>query len=152
MASRTASIAEAVKVSLNTAAADPETFGATFTAQRVYVPAFDLNKTRGLQVQVYAANDEQSALTRAAKKHEIRIEVWIQKPLSAAANPLTEAANAEIDALTELAERVADHFRGSFTAGPGRWVRTDLPAPDTGTLLQQRLFTALVVLFFLVHS
>lgn len=149
MPSRNAAIAEAVKARLNTAAADPTAFGRTFVAKRVYVPAVELEKLTGLTVTVYAGGDDQELADRRRNLHEVRVEVGIQQKLPAGCDPSTEAANAVIDPLTDLSERVADSFRaGELGATGAQWAATELTLPRVDHLLQLRAFTAVVTLTF----
>jgi hypothetical protein len=149
MASRNATIAEAVKASLNTAAAGGA-FGAAFVVRRVYVPGTTLEGLKGLTVTVYAAEDQRTHPARGVDQHDVVVHVGVQKRLTTAADPQTEAANAEIDALMEVAERIADHFkRGELGATGAMWASTDhAPTADPQHLLTHRVFTNLIVLTF----
>jgi hypothetical protein len=149
MPSRNAAVAEAVKAQLNAAAATTAAFGRTFTARRVYVPANSLAALKDLCVSVYAAGDEQEPATRARNLHDVTVEVGIQQRLPATCDPEAEAGNAQIDPLTDLAERVADSFRQGPAGDTGaQWAGTKLTLPDVEHLLQDRVFTAVVTLTY----
>lgn len=151
MASRNAAVADAVKTALNTAAAleEESPFSAAFTAKRIYLPLDDRKDLRNLTVTVLATSDEQTRLNRAgAKMHDITVQIGIRKKLTEAADPSAESANSEIDALTELAEQIADFF-GPGQYGGATWMKTEQPViADHDMLREHRVYFSVVILTF----
>lgn len=153
MASRNVTVAQAVKVALNAAAATSGTFGEAFVARRVYVPLNSLEALEDLQATVYAAGDEQELLTRKLQDHDITVEIGLQKRLTPDCDPETEAGNTEIDALVELSEKVADFFSpggGGYAAmaATARWNKTALALPSYEHLTQFRTFSSVITLTY----
>lgn len=93
-------IADAVAAELN--ASD---FSMPFTAERTYVPRFDLEQMDVLRVTVVPRSVEVGIESRARHRHDYRVDVGVQRKFEA------EQAT-ELDPLMELVEEMADHFRG----------------------------------------
>lgn len=136
-------------------------FGAGYAAteaQRKYVPAGDLPSMATLQATVFLAAEIRTAATREATQKDVDVFVGLQKRLTTACDPTT-GADAELDALAELAEGVAQHFEPTETfdgtlldamdAPVGTWIETRCdPIADVADLLQRRVFTTVITLTF----
>lgn len=149
MASRNATVAEAAKDALNTAAANPVTFGRSFTAIRVYSPVAPLNVKQEMRVTVYAPGDSQQQATRNHRQYEIPVLIGMECGLTPSCDPTAESGNTEIDALMEFAEKVADFFKpGPLGDSGASFLRTDLKLQNPDVMREQRLFTAVATVFF----
>lgn len=152
MASRNATVAEAVKAALNTAAADPDTFGESFVAKRLYAPTVPLEETKDLVVTVYAPGDSKSNAARLVRAYEIPVLVALQKRFTQAADPSLESANDECDSLMELAEKVFDFFDADAAGvGGAKWIGSDLSLGHPDIMREQRQFMAVATFRFLMH-
>ena len=136
-----ADIADAVAAALNAAPAG--TFAQAFTAQRAYLPQFDLKDMADLHVTVVPKGADIQAAGRNVGQYDYSIDVGIQKKFS---------GDSEADALMTLAEQVADYFRGKRLAShSAAWARSEhshLYAQDHMRELGQ--FTSVVTLTFRV--
>lgn len=153
MASRNAALAEAVKSALNTAAA-ASTFKFAFTAKRVYVPLFDEAALNTLAVTVFSGPETGDRETREdVNPREMTVQIGIQKRMKGA-DPSLEAANVELDGLTEFVEQIADWLGPDTVAQPvGLFIAADIPvagAPEH--LKQSKVYTGLVIATFLKQS
>jgi len=92
-------IADSVTAGLNAAR-----LSQVFTAQRLYVPNFDLEDMKELRVTVVPRELELGPLDREQNCVHARIDVAVQKKFNS-------GTNAEIDPLVGFAEEVADLFR-----------------------------------------
>jgi hypothetical protein len=152
MASRNATVAEAVKTALNTAAASAGTFGETFVAKRVYAPGDALEDTKALTVSIWAPGDAKSQAGRGVFAYEIPVLVAMAKRLTAACDPSDENANDELDALMLLAEKVADFFAPDPAGvGGAQWQTTELNLANPDAMRERRQFFAVATLHFLMH-
>ena len=132
-------VADAVVAELNA-----EQFDEPFTAVRSYLPKYDLAEMKDLHVTVVPKGVTIAPGTRARNQHDVQIDVAVQKKLSA-------ADNQEIDALTDLVDRIADRFRlKRLDAMPSAvWVGTahePIYAPEHMDQLRQ--FTSVLTLTF----
>lgn len=98
-------IADAVVTVLNAGS-----FSSGFTAQRKYVPRFDLKEMVDLHVTVVPRSLVSENASRTLVKDDIEIDVAVQKKLSG-------DLVAEGDALMQLAEEMAAHLRATPLAG-----------------------------------
>jgi len=92
-------IADAVTSSLNDASGG---FGQDFTAERLHQPSFDLTELETLRVSVVPKSQ---TITNANRQHsffDIAIDIGVQKRV---------ADDAEVDALLDLVQEIADHLR-----------------------------------------
>ncbi len=152
MASRNATVAEAVKTALNAAAASADTFGETFVAKRIYAPTEPLESTKTLTVDIYAPGDSKTRVSRGQNAYDIPVLIAIAKRLTVNADPSLETANAELDALMELAEKVADFFEPDpIGLGGALWQSTDLNLANPDAMRERRQFFAVATLHFLKH-
>jgi hypothetical protein len=140
-------IAGAVEAELNAAPAG--TFEPAFTAQRVYLPQYDLKDMADLHVTVVPKGVVVQSASRAVSQYDYSIDVAVQKKL------LTGGTTdpAEIDPLMALVEQIADFFRQRrLSAYPSAaWVRTEhthLYAQEHMSDLRQ--FTSVLTLTFRV--
>jgi hypothetical protein len=134
-------IAEAVTQELNGA-----TFSQAFTAQRAYLPIFELPEMQDLHVTVVPKSVSILPGGRSHNQHDYAIDVAVQKKLNA-------TDNTEIDPLLSLVDEIADHFRlKRLDSYPGAvWVKTDNePVYDPEHLDRLRQFTSVLTLTFRV--
>lgn len=134
-------IADAIVAELNAA-----TFSQPVTAERHYLPRFDLREMEALHVSVVPKAVTQEMADRTRGQGDYSIDVAVQQKLQT-------ADNAEIDSLTNLVEEIGDHFRGRrLDSYPDAiWVRTEqsiLYAPEH--LADLRQFTSVVTFTFRV--
>lgn len=137
-------IADAVVTELNGA---PEgTFREAFTAQRLYQPVFDLAEMKTLHVTVVPNAVDLQAAGRDLMQEDHAIDVAIQKKLDS-------GDNAEIDALMDLVQDVADFFKlRRLTAYPAAvWSKTEnKPVFYPNHIEQMRQFTSVLTITFRV--
>ncbi len=137
MAAEILNLADAIVTDLN-----GHSFSLAFTAERGYLPTFELPELGTLQVTVVPKEDDGKLDTRASSSHEYAIDVGIQKK-----PPSTD--NGELDPLMLLTQEVADFFL--FGKQPGG---ATLVAPSVRILYLQdhlhklRQFTSVVTLTF----
>lgn len=147
MASRNATIADAVRDDLNAAAA-ANAFPMSFEARRVYLPIYELDQLTQLRVTIFVGSDDRELHARKLFRDDVKISVGFHKRLAADVDPTSEDANAEIDALLELVEAVADRFGPGYWGGAG-WLKTEIAAlPNADHLKDHRTFTAFINLTF----
>ena len=132
-------IPTAVTAELNAA-----TFSQSFTAKRSYLSEFELPEMADLHVTVVPRGIIKAPLSRSALACDVQVDIGVQKKLAG-------DGNAEIDALLNLVEEIAEFFeQRHLTAIPGAvWVKTEhklLYAADH--LDELRQFTAVVTLTF----
>ena len=130
-----ADIAGAVVTALN-----GHSFSMPFTAQRAYLPVFDLKDMKDLHVTVVPRGVEMTTAGRGLAASDIQIDVAVQKKL-------TSADNAEIDALMGLVQEIAEFIRSTGRFGDGSWVRTEnVPIYSPEHLGELRQFTSVLTL------
>ncbi|MGV3483366.1 MAG: hypothetical protein ACO1RT_02980 [Planctomycetaceae bacterium] len=132
-------IADSVTAQLNAAA-----LSRSFTAERLYVPNFDLEDMKELRVTVVPREVELGPLDREQNRCHAKIDVAVQKKFSA-------GSNAEIDPLVTFVEEIADLFRlkrlASFSAA--RCVKCEHAVLYSSEHWEQlRQFTSLLTLTF----
>ena len=93
-----AAIADAVVASLNAA-----TFSQPVTAVRHYQPVFELSEMSELKVSVVPRSVTSTPLDRNRHSFDYKIDVAVQRKI--------EPTLGNFDALLELVEEIADHFR-----------------------------------------
>jgi hypothetical protein len=141
-------IADAVVATLNA-----HDFGTAFTAERHYLPRYELSEMQTLCVTVVPKESTTAMASRGAASREVTVDVAVQQKLDAPGNPATEQATT--DALMSLSEAIADHLRVTALVGQpsARWLRTEhtaIYAPEH--LEQMRQFTSVATLTFRVVS
>jgi len=134
-----ADIADAVAAEINAGS-----FSQALTAERVYLPVFDLKEMQDLRVTVVP----KSVLTlpggRANNQHDYAIDVAVQKKLQT-------ADNAEIDDLMTLVDEIADHLRFKrLSSYPNAiWLKTEnQPVYAPEHLHELRQFTSILTFTF----
>ena len=138
MSASIVAIADAVTAELN-----GNTFSQPFTAQRLYLPIFDLQSMADLKVTVVPRGISSSSLDRSRDSFDYQIDVAVQKK--------TPNDVASIDPLLLLVEEIGDHFRSNVLASfPGARCtnveNTPVYAPDH--LHELRQFTSVLTLTF----
>lgn len=134
-------IADAVKARLN------ETpFSIPFTAERKYLPLFELPDMAMLRVTVVPKGLATTGLSRDTSQNEYAIDVAVQKKVS------TEEP-AEIDPLCSLVEEIADRFQfrrlGEYPTAS--WSKTEnVPVYSVEHLEEMRQFTSVLTFTFKV--
>jgi hypothetical protein len=141
VASQIAAIADAVKTALNDASLSQD-----FAAERLFVPYATLEALDDLHVYVMPVERTITKRDRGELQSDIRIDVAVIKRIEA--DPKTEAANTELDALLMLTEEVVGLFgRGEY--GPGKWLATENTSLfDIDRLNTSKTFLSLVTLTF----
>ena len=135
----TADIAQAVVADLNATA-----FSRPITAERAYLPIFDLGAMVALRVTVVAAGRTVKPACRSQLEVEHRIEIAVQQKL-ASEDP------AACDPLLALVGEIGDHLAGHrLAAAPdAAWIRTEHePLIDPGHLNEFRQFTSLITVTY----
>jgi len=90
-------LADAVAASLNAGS-----FGMPFTAERLHQPSFDLAELAELHVSVVPKSQTITNATRQHSFFDCAVDVGVQKKV---------ADDAEVDALLDLVQEIADHLR-----------------------------------------
>jgi len=122
------------------------TFSQAFTAQRSFLPVFELKDLKNVQVTVVPKGLVIIPGGRAHNQHDYAIDVAVQRKLNV-------ADNAEIDPLMTLVDEVADFFRlKRLDNYPGAiWLKTENePVYSQEHLDQLRQFTGLLTFTFRV--
>ncbi len=138
-----AAIADAVAAHINAG-----TYTRPVTAVRVYQPAFTLEDLKDLRVSVVPRTVGISAASRDSSICECVIDVGVQQKLP------PENEQAEIDALLDLAEEIADRLR--LTRLPGApeaaWAGiAHEPVVSSEALEQHRVFTSVLSVTYRVR-
>lgn len=93
-------LADAVAASLNDAS-----FSAEFIAERLHQPSFDLAELSELHVSVVPRSQTIANATRQHSFFDCEIDIGVQKKLAPG------NTDAEVDALLDLVQEIADHLR-----------------------------------------
>lgn len=114
------------------------------TAQRHYVPSFELKDMNELRVSVVPKGVVITKSDRNHNYHDVQIDVAVQKKFSS-------GSLAEIDPLLDLVEEVADFFclRRLASYPAAHWIRTEhspLYSPEHWDELRQ--FTSILTFTF----
>jgi len=132
-------IAEAIKDELNAT-----TFSLPFTAERSYVPQFELKELKTLHVTVVPRTEEDEIEARNRQREQYEIDIAVQQRLTA-------ETNAVLDPKMELVQEIKDHFRNrSLVSDTAHWIRSRIEpiyAPDH--IDQLRQFTSVITLTYL---
>ncbi len=131
------SIADAVTDRLNAGS-----FSQAFTAERHYQPQFDLADLETLRVSVVPRSLSISGSSRRQSQYDALIDIGIQKRLIADGDE-----KAQVDALLDLVEEIADHLRFERLATMPEAVWVGLahePVIAAEHLEQHRQFTSLL--------
>ncbi len=121
-------------------------FGQPLSAQRCYVPLFDLKEMKSLHVTVVPKGITVAALARGLSQAECQIDVAVQKKFD-------KGDAAELDPLMMLIEAIVIHFdnRRLNVAGGAACVKVEnkpIYAPEHFEKLRQ--FTSVITLTFRV--
>jgi len=131
-------IADAVTAELN-----GNSFSQPFTAQRLYLPVFDLQGMSQLKVTVVPKGITSASLDRSRDSFDYQIDVAVQKK--------TPNEIVAIDSLMLLVEEIGDYFRSnplsSFPGARCPSVET-LPVYSPDHLQELRQFTSVLTLTF----
>lgn len=133
-------IADAVAASLNAGSFDPP-----LAAVRRYLPTFELADLAELKVSVVPRSLAIANATRATGYFDCAIDIGVQKKLD---------DDAEIDALVDLVERIADHLRQKrLAAAPEAAFMsiTNEPVVAAEHLDTQRVFTSILTVTYRVR-
>jgi hypothetical protein len=139
-------IADAVVAALNGAH-----LSQPVSAQRYFLPEFDLKDMDTLHVSVVPAELDEEIADRARDRAEYKIHVAVQKRV--AKNDPPGLDQAAIDGLMTLVQDIDDLFRHKPLAGftQACWAKTEnKPIFDPKHLKEDSLFTSLLVLTFRV--
>lgn len=136
-------IADAVAEHINAG-----TYSRPVSAERVYQPAFTLQDLKDLRVSVVPRTVGISAASRDSSIFECVIDVGVQQKLPA------ENEQAEIDALLDLVEEIADHLRLARLpeAPEAAWAGiSHEPVVSSESLEQHRVFTSVLSVTYRVR-
>ena len=140
MASTIVSICAAVVAHLNSSPVQA-TFSESFTASRVFSPAFDRESLAALQVNVYAAGETSEPLARSGELHSFTVGVVIRK----AVNP---DSTSEGDAALELVDQIQDSLKFERMSGAGYQSQTNDPIYSLEILEQRREFLSVILVTY----
>jgi len=114
-------------------------FSLPFTAERMYLPRFDLTEMDELHVTVVARSVTDELADRSRTRHDHTIDVAVQQKLATLDND-------EIDPLVALVEEIAEFFR-KLRMGEAICVKTEIqPLCSPEHLHEMRQFTSIVTL------
>jgi len=133
-------LADAVVEQLNATA-----FSQPLVAVRHYQPCFELSEMTELRVSVVPRSVASKALDRSRDGFDYRIDVAVQRKI--------EPTAGNLDALMELVEEIADHFRSHPLAGFPQARCTEVanePVYATEHLEEFRQFTSVLTLTYRV--
>jgi len=120
-------------------------FGQAFTAQRQYLPLFDLPEMATLHVTVVPKGMAISALDRLRDNYDFDIDVAVQQK--------TDGSPDQLDPLMTLVEQIADSFRtpklATYPAARCTAVK-NVPVYAQEHLHEMRQFTSVLTLTFRV--
>ncbi len=139
-------IADAVVAALNGAH-----LSQAVSAQRYYLPEFDLKDMDTLHVSVVPAELDEEIADRSHDRAEYKIHVAVQKRVTKQDPPGLDAE--AIDGLMTLVQEIDDLFRHKTLAGyaSAAWTKTEnKPIFDPKHLKESGQFTSLLVLTFRV--
>ncbi len=134
-------IADAVVQELNAGS-----FSQSFTAERNYLPVYELEDIKNLRVTVVPKGMAVQSTGRNSTQHDAAIDIAVQKKLDA-------LDNSTLDPLLALVDEIADRFRFKrLDSYPNAiWVNTqNQPVYAPEHLDQLRLFTSVLTLTFRV--
>jgi len=134
-------IADAVVAELNGGS-----FSQSFSAERHYVPLFELKDMKQLRVTVVPKGLSVGAHSRSQNLVDYQVDVAVQKKFAT-------GDAAELDPLMTLVEEIADFFRlRRLTAYPGAaWVKTEnAPVYAQEHYDELRQFTSVITFTFRV--
>jgi len=122
------------------------TFSQAFTAERTYLPIFDLKEMDELKVTAVPRDREITRESRNENRHEIEVDIGIMKRLD---NPEDEVP--EVDALTTFVEELITYLGADEqrTMGGARWVKIkNAPIYDPDHLNRLNQFSSLLTVTY----
>jgi hypothetical protein len=140
MAATILALADAVVAQLNTTS-----FSQPVVAVRHYQPVFELSEMTELRVSVVPRSVASKALDRSRYSYDYKIDVAVQRKV--------EPTVGNLDALLELVEEIADHFRAQPLVGypQARCIEVDNePVYAVEHLEEYRQFTSVLTLTYRV--
>ena len=117
-------------------------FSQTFTAARVFSPAFDREGLSELSVAGFAAADTTAHLSRGGELHSLKVGICIRKPV----NP---DSTTDGDAMLQLCDEVKDVLKFESMNGAGYESIEIDPIFSIDYLEQRREFLAVVMVNYL---
>jgi hypothetical protein len=122
-------------------------FSQAFTAQRLYLPQFELPEMATLHVSVVPKEEVTQFLSRGQLMRTCTVEVGVQKKLE-------QIGNEQIDALVMLVNEIADAFNRLKLDAPNALCTATKPNPIYAPehLDQLRQFTSVITLKFKVYQ
>lgn len=138
-----AAIADAVAAHINAG-----TYSRPVSAVRMYQPAFTLDDLKDMRVSVVPRTVGVSAASRDSSVYECVVDVGVQQKLP------PENEQAEIDALLDLAEEIADRLRLTRLpdAPDAAWAGiAHEPVVASESLEQHRVFTSVLSVTYRVR-
>lgn len=138
-----AAVADTVAAHINAG-----TFSQPVVAERVYQPALTLEDLKDLRVSVVPRTVGISAASRDSSIYECVIDVGVQKKLPA------DGEQAEIDALLDLVEEIADRLRLKRLPGAPEAAWAGIahePVVSSESLEQHRVFTSVLSVTYRVR-
>jgi len=133
-------VADAVTARINAAE-----LSRAVTAERLYVPSFELADLKSMRVSVVPQELAIEALDRASCRYNARIDVAVQQKFNS-------GSLAEIDPLIAFVEEIADLFRMQRLPSmpEARCIGVEMPVIYSAEMWEQnRLFTSLMTLTFM---
>lgn len=133
-------VADAVTAQINAAELSREV-----TAERLYVPNFDLADLKTMRVSVVPRELLIESLDRSSNRYNAKIDVAVQQKFST-------GSHAEIDPLVDLVEEIVDLFRMKRLPSmpEARCIAVEMPVIYSPEMWDQdRTFTSLMTLTFM---
>lgn len=137
-------IADAVVTTLNKAS-----LSQPITAERYYLPEFELKEMGQLHVSVVPAELDEEIVDRTRDKAEYKIHVAVQKRVAKDDSPGLDTT--ALDGLMRLVEEIDDLFRHKPLMGyeQAHWIKTEnKPIYDPKHLRELNQFTSLLTFTF----
>lgn len=135
-------LADAVAASLNAGA-----FSLPFTAERAYLPDYDLSQVQDLRVTVVPKSLGVAKASRESAYFDPAIDIGVQQKIEGD----EDAAKAMTDGLVALVEEIVDHLRGKRLDGvpDAAWMAiANDPILDRDHLERLRVFTSVVTVTY----
>ena len=134
-------LADAVAAEINTGS-----FSMPVTAQRMLLPEFELADLADLKVTVVPKSLQTVGLTRQAMRHEVEIEIGVQKKL-------TGTIDTELPQWIEFVQTIDTFLRKRTLTGAidAAWLKSTIdPLYAREHLAQSRVFTSIITVTYLL--
>lgn len=134
-------LADAVAAEINTGS-----FSVPVTAQRMLLPEFELADLADLKVTIVPKSVATVGITRQAMRHEVEIEIGIQKKL-------TGTIDTELPQWIELVQEIDSFLRKKPLTGAvdAAWLKSAIePLYAREHLAQSRVFTSIITVTYLL--